>query len=175
MCWQCAEISSCYFQTVLNNCERTERPFDRYSEYLSWRKVQHCFEASVRVSSSRCDLWSLCPEFDAFCSEKTSHNVSRWKRLVMIVLPHYHRFEETIHAESTESGQMQRKLCLFCICRQSEETAITQCLTKSGQMRVGWVLHYVHRNRRLIRDWSPGRPPRLSQSSWAVKAKCEWS
>ena len=83
MCWQCAEISGCYFQTVLNNCERTERPFDRYSEYLSWRKVHHCFEASVRVSSSRCDLWSLCPEFDAFCSEKTSHNVSRWKRLVM--------------------------------------------------------------------------------------------
>ena len=27
------------------------------------------------------------------------------------------------------------------------------------------VLHYVHRNRRLIRDRSPGRPPRLSHSS----------
>ena len=26
---------------------------------------------------------------------------------------------------------------------------------------VGWVLLYVHRNRRLIRDGSPGRPPRL--------------
>ena len=33
----------------------------------------------------------------------------------------------------------------------------------------GWVLLYVHRNRRLIRDWSPGRPPRLSHSSWALK------
>ena len=29
------------------------------------------------------------------------------------------------------------------------------------------VLLYVHRNRRLIRDGSPGRPPRLSHSSWA--------
>ena len=33
---------------------------------------------------------------------------------------------------------------------------------------VGWVLLlYVHRNRRLIRDGCPGRPPRLSHSSWA--------
>ena len=33
---------------------------------------------------------------------------------------------------------------------------------------VGWlveVLLYVHRNRRFIRDGSPGRPPRLSHSS----------
>ena len=30
------------------------------------------------------------------------------------------------------------------------------------------VLLYVHRNRRLIRDGSPGRPPRLSHSSWAM-------
>ena len=29
------------------------------------------------------------------------------------------------------------------------------------------VLLYVHRNRRLIRDGSPGRPPPLSHSSWA--------
>ena len=29
------------------------------------------------------------------------------------------------------------------------------------------VLLYVHRNRRLIRDGSPGRPPRLLHSSWA--------
>ena len=27
------------------------------------------------------------------------------------------------------------------------------------------VLLYVHRNRRLIRDGSPGQPPRLSHSS----------
>ena len=30
------------------------------------------------------------------------------------------------------------------------------------------VLLYVHRNRRFIRDRSPGRPPRLSHSSWAL-------
>ena len=31
------------------------------------------------------------------------------------------------------------------------------------------VLLYVHRNRRLIRDGSPGRPPRHSDSSWVVR------
>ena len=30
---------------------------------------------------------------------------------------------------------------------------------------------YVHGNRRLTRDGSPGRPPRLSHSSWTLKAK----
>ena len=30
------------------------------------------------------------------------------------------------------------------------------------------VLLYVHRNRRLIRDGSPGRPPLLSHSSWVL-------
>ena len=33
---------------------------------------------------------------------------------------------------------------------------------------LGWVLLYVHRNRRFIRDGSPGRPPRLSHSSWTL-------
>ena len=33
---------------------------------------------------------------------------------------------------------------------------------------VGWVLLYVHGFHRLIRDGSPGRPPRLSHSSWAL-------
>ena len=33
---------------------------------------------------------------------------------------------------------------------------------------VGWVLLYVHKNRRLIRNGSPGRPPRLSHSSWTL-------
>ena len=31
-----------------------------------------------------------------------------------------------------------------------------------------WELLYVHRNRGLIRDGSPGRPPPLSHSSWAL-------
>ena len=33
---------------------------------------------------------------------------------------------------------------------------------------VAEVLLYVHRNHRFIRDGSPGRPPRLSLSSWAL-------
>ena len=35
------------------------------------------------------------------------------------------------------------------------------------------VLLYVHRNRRLIRDGSPWRPPRLSHSSWALTVGVE--
>ena len=34
------------------------------------------------------------------------------------------------------------------------------------------MLLYVHRNRRLIRDGSPGRPPRLSHGSWALNDEC---
>ena len=40
-----------------------------------------------------------------------------------------------------------------------------------------WVLLYVHRNHRLIRDGTPGRPPRLSHSSWALQVSggtCEF-
>ena len=33
---------------------------------------------------------------------------------------------------------------------------------------IGWVLLYGHRNRWLTRDGSPGRPTRLSHSSWAL-------
>ena len=35
----------------------------------------------------------------------------------------------------------------------------------SGLQEVVEALLYVHRNRRFIRDGSPGRPPRLSHSS----------
>ena len=38
----------------------------------------------------------------------------------------------------------------------------------SGLEVVVEVLLHVHRNRRLIRDGNPGRPPRLSHSSWAL-------
>ena len=35
-------------------------------------------------------------------------------------------------------------------------------------VQICWVLLNVHRNRRLIREGSPGQPPRLSCSSWAL-------
>ena len=38
------------------------------------------------------------------------------------------------------------------------------CMEGEGLV-VECVLLYVHRNRRLIRNGSPGRPPRLSHSS----------
>ena len=39
------------------------------------------------------------------------------------------------------------------------------------RVELSWVLLYVNRNRRFIRDGSPGRPPRLSHSSWALSAE----
>ena len=42
-------------------------------------------------------------------------------------------------------------------------------LSGFSQVSLVEVLLYVHRNRRFIRDGSPGRPPRLSHSSWALK------
>ena len=40
----------------------------------------------------------------------------------------------------------------------------------SGLQEVVEVLLYVHRNRSLIRDGSPGRPPRLSYSSQVLSS-----
>ena len=45
-------------------------------------------------------------------------------------------------------------------------------LLSSERWLVGWVLLFVHRNCRLIRDGSPGRPPRLSHSSWTLNDDC---
>ena len=39
---------------------------------------------------------------------------------------------------------------------------------------VGWVLLYVHGNCTLITDGSPGWPPRLSHSSWALSVTLTW-
>ena len=43
-------------------------------------------------------------------------------------------------------------------------------LLKDNVWSLWWVevLLYVHRNHRFIRDGSPGRPPRLSHSFWAL-------
>ena len=50
-----------------------------------------------------------------------------------------------------------------CVCTTS---TFTQLLS-SGPRHVE-VLLYVHRNHRFIRDGSPGRPRRLSHSSWTL-------
>ena len=42
------------------------------------------------------------------------------------------------------------------------------CLLPVPVLSVGRVLLYVHRDRRLIRDGSLGRPPRLPHGSWAL-------
>ena len=55
-----------------------------------------------------------------------------------------------------------------CYCSDSLDTVWTETLVKSLS-KLGWVLFYVHRNHRLIvRDGSPGWPPRLLHSSWAL-------
>ena len=57
-----------------------------------------------------------------------------------------------------------------CYCTKALGNARTRFATFHRRLPrvVGWVLLYVHRNRRLIRDGSPGRPPRPSHSSWAL-------
>ena len=54
-------------------------------------------------------------------------------------------------------------------------TSLLMCILNHQytDIDVGWVLLYVHRNHRLIRDGSPRRPPRLSHSSWAL-TDIEW-
>ena len=42
------------------------------------------------------------------------------------------------------------------------------CQFRLCRVDVAEVLLYVHRNRRFIRDGSPGRSPRLSHSSWTL-------
>ena len=51
--------------------------------------------------------------------------------------------------------------CTYLLCR-IERPGVTQ-------NKVDWVLHYVHRNCRLIRDGNPGRPPRLSLTQLCAK------
>ena len=68
----------------------------------------------------------------------------------------------------------------FKCCFVSTETILRTINVRDGELRTATstftqplssdssVLLYVHRNRRLIRDGSPGWPPRLSHSSWAL-------
>ena len=44
----------------------------------------------------------------------------------------------------------------------------TQLLSYERETELSSVLLYVHRDVGSIRDGSPGRPPRLSHSSWAL-------
>ena len=69
-------------------------------------------------------------------------------------LPHY--LHAPFYTPPPPPSCLSFCLCLFCL-----------CLAMSHHT-VGWVLFYVHRNRRLSRDGSPGRPPRPSHSSWAL-------
>ena len=61
---------------------------------------------------------------------------------------------------------------------QGLDVIYTCCAAREDSKRSsadnGWVLLYVHRNRRLIRDGSPGRPPRLSHSFWTLKRTRPW-
>ena len=50
-------------------------------------------------------------------------------------------------------------------------STFTRLLSSKSENVVVEVLLYVHRNRRLLRDGSPGRPRRLSHSFWALKTE----
>ena len=63
--------------------------------------------------------------------------------------------------------------CVFCCCCCCCCCCFLGCVGGGGLTSIAAdveVLLYVHRNRMLIRDGSPGRPPRLSHSS--LIARC---
>ena len=69
---------------------------------------------------------------------------------------------------------VRNKLHGFC----GRKAALNRSSTKPAHSST-WIevllYPYVHRNRSLIRDGSPGRPPRLSHSSWALNNwKADW-
>ena len=71
-----------------------------------------------------------------------------------------------------DNGRLFREFArLLASLHAVSETYVTLSLVKVMDLYIyicramAEVLLYVHRNRRLIRDGSPGRPPRLSHSS----------
>ena len=83
-------------------------------------------------------------------------------------------------AVQTLSCEIQKLLCILVQVLHHLKGIKSFCF-KSSQLKVLILIHvvvevlpYVHRNRRFIRDGSPGRPPRLSHSNviYDPPAKC---
>ena len=91
----------------------------------------------------------------------------------------------TSQISSITSGMVRGESCnsfehsFLTHCLEGANTILTPLATQRAKIThtklstlllymVGWVLLYVHRNRRLIRDGSPERPPRLSHIFWAL-------
>ena len=72
--------------------------------------------------------------------------------------------QHTTHFE--EKGEPKR--ILTAVPLLTSLTHYHQAKLAHNVSKVGEVLLYVHRNRWFIRDGSPGRPPRLSHTSWAL-------
>ena len=58
--------------------------------------------------------------------------------------------------------------CRVCLIASVMPSDRQQPAAPTGRLFVVEVLSYVRRYRRLVRDGSPARPPRLSHSSWAL-------
>ena len=80
------------------------------------------------------------------------------------------------HSSHTELSRSSSVHCCFtsirdhndCYGRGTQDSHLDFHTAPELWSRLVEVLLYVHRNRRFIRDGSPGRPPRLSHSSWAL-------
>ena len=67
------------------------------------------------------------------------------------------------------STDVVMQCCAFCFTHNGHFNVPRPTVTSKQLLDwVEWVLLYVHRNRWFIRDGSPGRPPGLSHSSWAL-------
>ena len=126
--------------------------------------------ASLCVDSAGVPWASFCFRFGAPPDEKRNTKISimywRWKLTnpydnltltLQNLLGHIWQFVLTgsfLWTTALHCYSADQKTCL-CLSIQFDE-----------------VLFYVHRNCRLIRDGSPGRPPRLSFSSWTLNPAC---
>ena len=104
-----------------------------------------CVCACMRVCVCLCDVYvSVC---------RVSEYVSLVCHSVLVFFNYFFGTAAACTADQSEPRDFRTAAP-----RDSEHTVVV----------VVEVLLYVHRNRRFIRDGSPGRPPRLSHSYWAL-------
>ena len=118
------------------------------------------------------------------CSGRRGHSAAWPTRSRCMLDPGWREYFAMAPGSSGSCGGQNRDLSwphepyfITCIVDVFVYSALATCRNQ----RLSWwstitvfeVLLYVHRNRRFIRDGSPGRPHRLSRSSWALKLLVE--
>ena len=87
--------------------------------------------------------------------------IFEWLKVPLYFQKHYQHTGEKIKCNQVLFLWVHNSSCALHVC-------VRECVCMQMQVFDGWVFLYVHRNRRLIRDRSPGWPPGLSHSSWGL-------